>query len=79
MILRQSKHEIFSVGPDVMGNIEVWAIPIVSGLAPSDESLLATLSIALQLLGKEPIYYDALKCSSPPFIEIITPLQRRPY
>ncbi len=60
----------------VMGNKQVWAIPIVTDVSPSDESLLATLSITLQSLGKVPIYYDTLKCCSPFPDIIVTPLQQ---
>lgn len=59
----------------VMGNRQVWAIPIVSDVFPHQPSLLATLTIGIKFLSCHPVFYRALKHSKP-FRDIeVTPLK----
>ncbi len=44
----------------LLGNRNIWGIPIISNVYFYDKPLLATLSIGLQSLGTAPIYYQAL-------------------
>ena len=58
-----------------MGNGRVWAIPIVRDLCPHKPSLLATLTVGVQVLARHPVFYRVLEHPKP-FRDIeVTPLK----
>ncbi len=59
----------------LLGNRNIWGIPIISDVNFHDKPLLATLSIGLQSLGTEPIRYLALTSPVPFKDENVTPLK----
>ncbi len=81
---QQSEHCVLILGLSgtrplwvfLLGNREIWGIPIISDVCFHDKPLLATLSIGLQSLGSAPIYYQALTSPIPFKDENVTPLKK---